>query len=114
MLGQLARQVHGLVSAPLWYHYDAADLLHLGVIWWAHSIQVSCNLETRGSRTKMILSTTLRLWAVRPVFRSLPQEQRIGQNVVRITWGAYSNVNMDLISDIPYQNLKWGPGICIV
>lgn len=59
MLGQLARQVHGLVSAPLWYHHNAADLLHLGVIWWAHPIQVSCNLETRGSRTKMILSTTL-------------------------------------------------------
>lgn len=38
MLGKLARQVHGLVSAPLWYHHDAADLLHLGVIWWAHPI----------------------------------------------------------------------------
>lgn len=44
MLGQLARQVHGLVGAPLWYHYNAADLLHLGVIRGAHPIQVSCNL----------------------------------------------------------------------
>lgn len=58
MLGQLARQVHSLVSAPLWYHHDAADLLHLGVIWWAYPIEVPCNLETRGSRAKEILSTS--------------------------------------------------------
>lgn len=58
VLGQLARQVHSLVGTPLWYHHDAADLLYLGVIWWAHPIQVSCNLETRGSRIKMILSTS--------------------------------------------------------
>lgn len=59
MLGQLARQVHCLVGAPLWNHHDAADLLHLGVIWRAHTIQVPCNLKTRGLRTKMIFSTSL-------------------------------------------------------
>lgn len=61
MLGQLARQVHSLVGTPLWYHHDAADFLHLGVIWWANPIQVSCNLETRRSRIKMIFSTSLDL-----------------------------------------------------
>lgn len=61
MLGQLARQVHGLVGTPLWYHHDATYFLHLGVIWWANPIQVSCNLETRRSRVKMILSTSLDL-----------------------------------------------------
>lgn len=34
------------------------DLLHLGVIWWAYPIEVPCNLETRGSRAKEILSTS--------------------------------------------------------
>lgn len=41
MLGQLARQVHGLVSAPLWYHHIAVNCLHLGVAWWAHPVHVS-------------------------------------------------------------------------
>lgn len=57
MLGQLARQVHSLVGTPLWYHYDTADFLYLGIIWWAHAIQVSCNLKKMGLRVKTILST---------------------------------------------------------
>lgn len=55
MLGQLAGQVHSLVSAPLGHHHNTADLLHLRVIWRAHPVQVSCNLEMKGSET--ILST---------------------------------------------------------
>lgn len=100
MLGQLARQVHSLVSAPLWHHHDAADLLHLGVIWWAHPIQVSCNLETRGSGTKEILSTSF-------VLNSLCQDKdRVPKNVARISyikkaWGClFKMLNTDFISDL--------------
>lgn len=75
MLGQLARQVNGLVSAPLWHHHDAAYLLHLGVIWWAHPIQVSCNLETKGSGTKTLLSTSSELELPALCFPSFPQER---------------------------------------
>ena len=98
MLGQLARQVHSLVSAPLWYHHNAADLLHLGVIWWAHPIQVSCNLETRGSETKEILRTSLIPFSRNKV--------RVPQNVARISYikkaweYLFKMLNMDLISDL--------------
>ncbi|KAK4812136.1 hypothetical protein QYF61_000977 [Mycteria americana] len=37
----------GLVCSPLGHHYNAPDLLHLGVIGRAHSIQVTCNLGTQ-------------------------------------------------------------------
>lgn len=45
MLWQLPWQVHGLVCPPLGHHHNAPDLLHLGVVWRAHSIQVTCNLK---------------------------------------------------------------------
>lgn len=54
MLGQLAGQVHSLVRAPLWHHHNTTDLLHLRVIWRAHPIQVSRNLEIR---SEIVLST---------------------------------------------------------
>lgn len=54
MLGQLAGQVHSLVSAPLRHHHNTTDLLHLRVVWRAHPIEVSCNLEMR---SEIILST---------------------------------------------------------
>ena len=45
MARQLVGQVDSLVSPPLWYHDDTTDLLHLGVVWWAGAVQVTCNLE---------------------------------------------------------------------
>lgn len=45
MLWQLPWEVHGLVCPPLGHHHNAPDLLHLGVVWRAHSIQVTCNLR---------------------------------------------------------------------
>lgn len=44
MTRQLVGQVDSLVSSPLWHHDDAADLLHLGVVWWTGAIQVAGNL----------------------------------------------------------------------
>lgn len=94
MLGQLARQVHGLVSAPLWHHHNAADLLHLGVIRWAHSIQVSCNLEKRESRTKVILSTSphseLSALCFIPFSRNKDNFSKCAQICIRITQRACS------------------------
>lgn len=48
MAWQLVGQVDSLVGSPLWHHDDAADLLHLGVVWWAGSIQVAGNLDRPG------------------------------------------------------------------
>ena len=45
MSWELVGKVDGLVSAPLGHHYDAADLLHLGVVWGAGAIEVTSNLE---------------------------------------------------------------------
>lgn len=45
MARQLVGQVDSLVSSPLWHHDNAANLLHLGVVWWTSSIQVASNLE---------------------------------------------------------------------
>lgn len=49
MSGQLVGQVDSLVCAPLWHHDDAADLLHLRVVWWTGAVQVSCNLDTHNA-----------------------------------------------------------------
>lgn len=119
MLGQLARQMHGLVSAPLRYHHDAADLLHLGVIRWADPVQVSCNLETKGSRTKTILSTIpdsgLSALCSFPSPRTKQSFSKRGQNLLhQSSLGClFEMLNMALISDLSHQNLKWGPRICI-
>lgn len=48
VLWQLARQVHGLMGAPLRSHDDASDLLYLGVIGRTDTIQVSSNLKYGG------------------------------------------------------------------
>lgn len=47
MTRQLVRQVDCLMCPPLWHHYDATDLLHLRVVWWAGAIQVACNLKKK-------------------------------------------------------------------
>lgn len=47
MLWQLPWEMHGLVRSPLGHHYNAPDLLHLGVIGRAHSVEVTCNLGTQ-------------------------------------------------------------------
>ena len=47
MTRQLVRQVDCLMCPPLWHHYDATDLLHLRVVWWAGAIQVACNLKNK-------------------------------------------------------------------
>lgn len=47
MLRQLPWEMHSLVCSPLGYHHNAPDLLHLGIIRRAHSIQVTCNLGTQ-------------------------------------------------------------------
>lgn len=53
MAGQLVGQVDSLVSSPLWHHDDAADLLHLGVVWWTGSIQVAGNLDRQRKSLRM-------------------------------------------------------------
>lgn len=47
MLRQLPREMHGLVCSPLGHHHDAPNLLHLGVVRRAHSVQVTSNLGTQ-------------------------------------------------------------------
>ena len=51
MLGQDVGQMHSLVRSPLRRHHDAANLLHLGVVRWAHSVQVARDLERRHQRS---------------------------------------------------------------
>lgn len=44
MLGQLAGEVDGLMGSPLRHHHNTPNLLHLGVVWGTHPIEVACNL----------------------------------------------------------------------
>ena len=50
MRWQEIRQMDHLVSAPLWRHYDAADLFHLWIVRWTHTVQVASNLTTPNHR----------------------------------------------------------------
>jgi len=52
--------VHSLVGSPLRTHDDAADLLHLGVVRGAHSVQVACNLRTEIRDDDKLLEHILR------------------------------------------------------
>ena len=45
MSWELVGQVDRLVSPPLGHHYDAADLLHLGVVWGTGAIEVASDLS---------------------------------------------------------------------
>lgn len=56
MTRQLVRQVDCLMCPPLWHHYDATDLLHLRVVWWAGAIQVACNLKKKNPETICFLN----------------------------------------------------------
>lgn len=47
MLWQDVGEMHSLVCSPLRWHHDAANLLHLGVVRGAHSIQVARDLERK-------------------------------------------------------------------
>lgn len=59
MTRQLVRQVDCLMCPPLWHHYDATDLLHLRVVWWAGAIQVACNLKkTKINKNNMFVDCT--------------------------------------------------------
>lgn len=44
MLGQLAGEMDGLMGSPLRHHHNTPNLLHLGVVWGTHPIEVACNL----------------------------------------------------------------------
>lgn len=119
MLGQLAGQVYGLVGTPLWYHHDAADLLHLGVVWRAHPIQVSCNLKTRGSGTHTTLSCTWEFWKS-ALFPSLSSRTSREFHKMQAERPAAESAEVfaqklltDLTSDSSPQKLPGGhPGIC--
>ena len=52
MLGEEIGQVDGLVCPPLWNHHHTPDLLHLGVVWGTHSIQVARYLQV-GAKVKL-------------------------------------------------------------
>jgi len=39
-----------LMSTPLRWHCDAADLFHLRIVRWAHTKQVASNLTTSNDR----------------------------------------------------------------
>ena len=52
MLGEEAGEVDGLVGAPLRDHHHTPDLLHLGVVWGTHTIQVARYLTTWGEGEK--------------------------------------------------------------
>ena len=45
MSWELVGQVDRLVSSPLGHHYDAADLLHLGVVGGTGAIEVTGDLS---------------------------------------------------------------------
>ncbi len=45
VLRQHVWQMDSLMSAPLGYHDDAANLLHLGVIGGTHPVQEASNLQ---------------------------------------------------------------------
>lgn len=99
MLGQLAGQVHSLVSAPLGHHHNTADLLHLRVIWRAHPVQVSCNLEMKGSETSQYQLGM-------PEFLPIPKKKVVFQNTVKNLWGRSSGylfkmLHTNLISNCP-------------
>ena len=50
VLGELVGQVHCLVGAPLGRHHNAPDLLHLGVVWGTHPVQVARDLQVEETR----------------------------------------------------------------
>lgn len=46
MLWKLIWQMNGLVCSPLRDHHNAADFLHLWIIWRTSAVQIACNLKT--------------------------------------------------------------------
>ena len=48
-----------LMRAPLRYQHDTSDLLHLGVVWRTHPVQVPGNLERGRGNNELIKKTTI-------------------------------------------------------
>lgn len=63
MSWELVGEVDGLVGPPLGHHDDAADLLHLGVVWGTGAVEVASNLLGQ-TKTKVNIKKTPCLAAV--------------------------------------------------